>query len=283
LVGAFNNTGTCRYAPCGAHAAVLFFAIADLAALDPMYQYSLSWFVHLFKTSIAAAATSEDIEKRLQAITAHFTYALYCNVCRSLFQKDKLLFAFLLCSRIRESRGEADPSEWLFLLTGDVANGSRAAANPAPEWLPERAWREACRLSKLAAFAGLADSLAESPAEWREVHDAAAPHAARLPGHLDGALSPFQKLCVVRALRPDGVARAVAAFVARDMGRQYVEPPPFSLGACYADSAPTTPLLFVLSAGSDPTAALLQFAEEHGMGARLHAISLGAPSASLCP
>jgi dynein heavy chain len=59
------------------------------------------------------------------------------------------------------------------------------------------------------------------------------------------------------------------------MGLQYVEPPPFNLAACYADSSATTPLIFVLSPGSDPTAALLQFAAEKGMGSRLNAISLG--------
>ena len=46
------------------------------------------------------------------------------------------------------------------------------------------------------------------------------------------------------------------------LSHRYVEPPPFNLHACYADSSPTTPLIFVLSAGSDPTAALLQFAGE---------------------
>ena len=41
---------------------------------------------------------------------------------------------------------------------------------------------------------------------------------------------------------------------------RYVEPPLFDLQACYRDSNPTTPLIFVLSPGSDPTAALAQFA-----------------------
>lgn len=41
------------------------------------------------------------------------------------------------------------------------------------------------------------------------------------------------------------------------------------------DSTPKTPLIFVLSPGVDPTAALLQLAETSGMGHRFHALSLG--------
>lgn len=39
---------------------------------------------------------------------------------RSLFEKDKLLFAFLLAGRILGAQGQLDSDEWLFLLTGGL-------------------------------------------------------------------------------------------------------------------------------------------------------------------
>lgn len=54
---------------------------------------------------------------------------------------------------------------------------------------------------------------------------------------------------------------------------RFVEPQPFVLEPSFADSISSTPLIFVLSPGSDPMAALLKFAEEKGV--RVESVSLG--------
>ena len=43
-------------------------------------------------------------------------------------------------------------------------------------------------------------------------------------------------------------------WVEEKMGRKFIEVPVFELEKCYNDSLVTTPLIFVLSAGSDPKA-----------------------------
>ncbi len=59
------------------------------------------------------------------------------------------------------------------------------------------------------------------------------------------------------------------------IGKQFVIAPPFDLAKCFDDTSTTTPLIFVLSAGSDPVADFKKFAEEKGMSKRYDSISLG--------
>jgi len=47
------------------------------------------------------------------------------------------------------------------------------------------------------------------------------------------------------------------------------------LGTCYDDSSNISPLIFVLSAGSDPIADFKKYAEERDMMARIDLVSLG--------
>lgn len=43
-----------QYRSVAVRGSLLFFCIADLAGVDPMYQYSLAWFVALFLRTVQA-------------------------------------------------------------------------------------------------------------------------------------------------------------------------------------------------------------------------------------
>jgi dynein heavy chain len=85
----------------------------------------------------------------------------------------------------------------------------------------------------------------------------------------------MQRLCVLRCLRRDKMELAIQDFIVEFLGNQFIQPPPFDLRACYNDSTPITPLIFVLSSGSDPNKELDILADEMNMSQRLKRIALG--------
>ncbi len=67
---------------------------------------------------IRNSTPSEVIPDRIEILNNYFTYLIYSNVCRSLFERHKLLFSFILTTRIMQGNGEIDASEWRFLVSG---------------------------------------------------------------------------------------------------------------------------------------------------------------------
>ncbi|CAL8325422.1 unnamed protein product [Merluccius merluccius] len=263
------------YRAIAKHSSVLFFSIADLANIDPMYQYSLTWFVNLYINSIQDSNKSKILEKRLRYLIDHFTYNLYCNVCRSLFEKDKLLFSFLLCSNLLLAKKEIDYGDVMFLLTGGVGL-QNTTPNPDPTWLQDKSWDEICRASEQPGLHGIKEAFLNNPEDFKSIYDSKEPYNARLPKPWGERLNALQKMILFRCLRPDKIIPAVSNYVTKKLGKMFVEPPPFDLSKSYLDSNCTIPLVFVLSPGADPMASLLKFANDKSMGGgKFQSISLG--------
>lgn len=124
-------------------AQILFFSIVDLAVIDPMYQYSLQWFSNLFGASVDGSTKSNDPDARIKILNDHFTLNLYDNVCRSLFEKDKLLFSFKLTVNILFGDNRMDAQELRFFLAGPSGE-VKIAPNPT-DWLGDLEWSETYR------------------------------------------------------------------------------------------------------------------------------------------
>jgi len=263
------------YRPVAYRTAVLFFCIVELTNIDPMYQYSLQWFQQLFSICIDQSPKADDFDQRLEILKDYFTESLYQNVCRGLFEKDKVLFSFALCARILKGDNRIDDGELRYLLIGPTSDlVDNGPAMPAA-WVGKQRWNEILTLSTLPAFQGFESHFTRSIVQYKEIYDAVEADKSVMPGDWEGKLTSLQKLCFIRAFRMDCLTNAIISFITEQVGQKFVEPPTFDIAKSYADSVNTTPLIFILSPGTDPVSDVIQFAEKLGMAKRFESISLG--------
>lgn len=265
------NANRDKYKPVAKSASTLFFVVSEMMYVDPMYQFSLQWFNDLFLTCIKESSKTGD---RITNLIEHFKYSLYVMVSRSFFEKDKLLFSFLMCIAIMKNEGKIDPDEWRFLLTGGVSVDTTPYPNPT-SWVTETSWAEIVNMTRLETMKDFLKDFSSSHENWKEIYDLPSPYSDEFPGKWKDA-TDLQRLVILRALRLDCVTEAIELFIVKNLGKKFTQPPRFDISVSYNYSNCERPLVFILSPGVDPMATLQVFAEkELGEGAQIDTLSLG--------
>ena len=129
-------------------------------------------------------------------------------------------------------------------------------------------------MAGLPFFRRLPEEFAAHVDTWKDIFDSPEPHRKTFPGTM-AVVTPLQRLCILRCLRRDKIELSMQDFITKYLGEKFIQPPPFDLKSCYNDSISTTPLIFVLSSGSDPNRDLDILANDMNMSDRLKRIALG--------
>jgi len=113
-----------RYRVVARRGSLLFFCASDMATVDPMYQVSLPSFVTLFGRALkdplvpffggGAAKAAE----RCSALQKAVTEAVFFNICRGLFERDKILLALAASLRLLLDSKRARGEQTALLLRG---------------------------------------------------------------------------------------------------------------------------------------------------------------------
>uniref|UniRef100_A0A674DLM6 Dynein axonemal heavy chain 10 n=1 Tax=Salmo trutta TaxID=8032 RepID=A0A674DLM6_SALTR len=265
------------YRPAAKRGAILFFVLAEMALVNSMYQYSLASYLEVFDFSLRKSLPDSILPKRLKNIMDTLTYNVYNYGCTGLFERHKLLFSFNLTIKIGQPEGRAPQEELDFFLKGNLSLEMSTRKKPCP-WLPGQGWEDIIRLAELfpAEFGSLPDDVEKNLPEWKTWYDLDGPEQALFPMKYKDNLTAFQKLLLLRCFRLDRVYRAVTDYVTITMGEKYVQPPVISFEAIYEQSSPNSPIVFILSPGSDPASDLMKLAERSGFGgSRLKFLAMG--------
>lgn len=178
-------------------------------------KYSLEWFITLFEMAIDKATKAHILEDRLKNLSDCFTALLYTNVCRSLFEKHKLLFSFLLSIKIMQGEERIDGQELRFFLQGatslDLLEPNPFAGGEG--WLSDKTWGEIIAAGALTTMQGFTEEFKSNLDSWESVFVASDP-LAEIDEVVGDGYHRFQKLCLLRAIRPDMVIPGVQKFVA---------------------------------------------------------------------
>jgi len=282
------NTARNEFRLVSSEGAWLYFLLIQLVLIDHMYQFSLQAFVSFFMKAMGRARAADTTKERVVALRESIRITVFTWTSRGLFERHKLIFSSQLCFKLQQKGALRDLFKWDAAQYDYLIRGSKKLGvekHSQLDWLPLNAWYGIQKLIELPGFEKLAADMLASPNRFKEWFNKPRPESTPLPlewRKLDEQ-SPFMKLLVVRAMRPDRMTIAMenyvkdalpngTAYIECDAGKSFMDVLTMSLD----DSSPVTPIFFVLSPGSDPVHSVEILAKRNGvLSDKLHRVALG--------
>ncbi|XP_072259402.1 dynein axonemal heavy chain 9 [Pyxicephalus adspersus] len=262
-----------HYRPAAARASLLYFIMNDLNKIHPMYQFSLKAFSVVFQQAVQKAPTDEVLKQRVANLIDSITFSVFQYTTRGLFECDKLTYTAQVAFQILLMNKEINTTELDFLLRYPAQPGLTSPV----DFLSNQSWGGIKALSTMDEFRSLDRDIEGSAKRWKKFVESECPEKEKFPQEWKNKTA-LQRLCMMRAIRPDRMTYAVRDFVEEKLGSKYVIGRSLDFATSYEESGPATPMFFILSPGVDPLKDVEKQGKKLGYtfdNQNLHNVSLG--------
>lgn len=175
----------------------------------------------------------------------------------------------------------------IFLKGGAALDKSDYKPKPNADWLVEKMWINILALSLhsftnegINFFKNLPDQISNNIEVWKKwAYEKTDPENHPIPEYEeriknDQEIGSFLRLLLIRCFREDRTLTACDLFIEDVLGEQrYIQPVNDSMESILDSSNKTVPILFLLSAGADPTSSIDEMARKKKQ--QLSKVSLG--------
>ena len=262
-----------EYVPIAERGSILYFVVASMSKIDPMYQFSLEYFKKIFISSIMYKqdGVKQSLAERVKFLEKKITEDIFKNIKRGIFEHHKTIFSFLIDINILKYNKIVTDDEFsLFVKGPSSSDNTEKPENPDKAFFSEFQWNSLLYFEEKFGYNNLIEktktNLSQIKTAFEEISD--------LKESFDNSLKPlyenvegfdkilskdFLKLLLIKIFKPDRLLYFVREFVKNDLGELFIDTTPSRLEEVYEESDWKTPIIFILSKGADPTQDFLSF------------------------
>lgn len=251
------------YNPVAIRGSLLYFTIVDLSTIDPMYQFSLEYFKEIFIQSIERAPKFEDDLERVSCLITEITKDIFSNIKRSIFERHKSLFSFLIITNILKNEHSIRSDEWnLFLKGPDVIINTEANPNPDPILFNEIAWQSLMVVESLYSLQGFCNYISNNLKSFKQFFEVCDSFDSFKNFPFKISKNNFLKLLLIKCFKPYLLPQFIIEYVKIELDEYFIMNTPPKINEVYIESNCKMPIIFILSKGADPTNEFLKFRDE---------------------